>query len=456
MWPDALPYTIWAVNLVLMIALCARLKLHRTGIFTFGFFNVVGALCPVFIIYPLYAMLSDHPVASRDNFITVLVMVTLMLLGLLIGVLSDTRKTVPLYERVRETPVPSLYLFGWLLLALGALLVMFWSFRGSLNPFELLQSARSNDFRIVYGEFELGYPLTFLQGCIFTLQMLLVFSFYRNSRSFSGFSKGLIVTLLTGFVTMSFGSRTSFFMPIVLFVFATHHLYRRVPTSLILALFAVGVPVFVFLRILSAGHSPEELSSSGALTDLSGILEEFIARFSGFVNFVDFVDWFDNKSCVLGLTFVEFFLRPIPRSLMPGKPPSLDIFLTYEIYGKPQFGGSVAIFGGLGEMCYNFYFPGILLWFFLVGILLSRVHFGSLKLIKDHRFTAAALVLGNYALLRGIANLGVNTSGTQQIVMNLGAQAFIYVLLVVAAGWSRKTPYQDANIILRKNGGLSP
>jgi hypothetical protein len=432
MWPDAVPYIVWGINLILMIALCASLKLHRTGIFTFGFFNVVGGLVPVFIAFPLYAMLSEEPVASRENFVTVLVMVTLMLLGLLVGVLCDNRKTVPLYERAREAPLPSFYIFGWLALALGALLGLFSIFRGTSNPLELLQGARSADFRITYGEHELAYPLLFLQGCIITLQMLLVFSFYRNARSFSSFLKGLTVTLLTGFVMMSYGSRSSFFMPIVLFVFATHHLYRRVPTSLILGLFAAAVPVFVFLRIMSAGHSAEELSASGALTDVSLILEEFIARFSGFVNFVDFVDWFENKHCVLGLTFVEFFVRPIPRSLMPDKPPSLDIFLSYEIYGKPEFGGGVAIFGGLGEMYYNFYFPGILLWFILVGILLSRIHFGTLKLIKEHRFTAAALVIGNYSLLRGIANLGVNTSGTQQLVMNLAAQLVIYILLVVS------------------------
>jgi len=453
---EVISYIVWGVNLILMIALCGSLKLHRTGIFTFGFFNAVGGLFPLFIAFPLYAMLSEHPVASRDNFVTVLVMVTLMLLGLLTGVLCDGRKTIPFYNRVRELPVPSSYIFGLLLLALGALLGLLSIFRGTLNPLELLQGARSPDFRILYGEHELGYPILFLQGSILTLQMLLVFNLYRNARKLFSFFKGLIVTLLTGFVMMSLGSRSGFFLPIVLFIFATHYLYRRIPTSLILGLFVAAMPVFVFLRIMSAGHSAEELSASGTLTDVSVILEEFIARFSGFINFVDLVDWFENKSCVLGQTFVEFLVRPIPRSLMPNKPSSIDIFLTYEIYGRPQFGGSVAIFGGLGEMYYNFYFPGIFLWFILVGILLSRIHFGTLRLIKEHRFTAAALVVGNYSLLRGIANLGVNASGTQTIIMTFAAQAFIYVLLVVAAELSRKSPYQEMNGVFRKNVRVRP
>ena len=203
------------------------------------------------------------------------------------------------------------------------------------------------------------------------------------------------------------------------------------------------------------GHSAEELSASGTLTDVSLILEEFIARFSGFINFVDFVDWFDNKHCVFGLTIVQFFVRPIPRYLMPDKPPSTDIFLTYEIYGKPQFGGSVALFGGLGEMYYNFYFPGIFLWFILVGILLSRVHFGMLKLLKEHRFTAAALVIGNYGLLRGIANLGVNGSGTQQLVMNLAAQSVIYLILVVSASLIKGNRGQRPDLYVGRQGSFA-
>jgi oligosaccharide repeat unit polymerase len=432
MAPDSLSYIVWGINLILIIVLCASLKLHQTGIFTFGFFNVVGGLVPLFIAFPLYAMLSENPVAFRENFITVLVMVMLMLLGLLTGVLCDRRRTVPLYERARELNLPSIYIFMLLAVALGALLGLLLIFRGSFNPFELLQGARSADSRIVQGEHELSYPLLFLQASIISLQMLLVFNLYRNARSFSSFLKGLTVTLLSGFVLMSLGSRTSFFMPIVLFIFATHHLYRRIPASVIVGLFVAAMPVFVFLRIVSGGHSAEELSASGTLTDVSVILEEFIARFSGFINFVDLVDWFDNKSCVLGLTFVQFLVRPIPRYLMPDKPSSIDVFFSYELYGKPQFGGSVALFGGLGEMYYNFYFPGIFLWFILVGILLSRLHFGTIKLIEERRFTAAALVIGNYGLLRGISNLGVNTSGSQQLVMNLVAQAAIYFLLVVS------------------------
>jgi hypothetical protein len=42
------------LNLTLVVLIGARLELHKTSIFTFGFFSVGAALLPHYVLMPLY------------------------------------------------------------------------------------------------------------------------------------------------------------------------------------------------------------------------------------------------------------------------------------------------------------------------------------------------------------------------------------------------------------------
>lgn len=428
-------YALSAVNIMLVVFISLRLELHKTGIFTLGFFNIFTALVPQFIWYPLVALATGDDLAQRPNFTGAMLMIFVMLTGLWLGMTTARSKKIPLYDRIHEFSVPiRTVLILFFLTAIG-IVVLLSAFRGGLQlPHDLLQKARTPEFRLVYGEFELGYPLLFLQGAFYCLQVLLVVAFYKEQKSWRALFKALAITLLTGYVMLAYGSRNAFFVPIVLFLIVTHHFFRRIPISLVAVLFVATIPVFVFLRIFSTGHTFENLDAGGYFTNTEFIWEEFVARFAGFEEFVNFLDWFEGKPFAMGETIFQFFVRPIPRTLIPDKPSSIDVFLSYAIHGRPEFGGSVAIYGGLGEMYYNFWFIGILVWFFIVGNLIYRIHFGLLDMIAQRRYLAFSLVLSNFVLLRGLVNLGVNTSGMQQLIMAAVSEFAIYLFLAFLMG----------------------
>lgn len=434
------------INFILVFLIAKRLEIFRYGIFTYGFFNIFTAMFPVHVLYPLIAIITSDPIIEKKNFTNALVLVLIMLMGLLIGVIVGGRKSPIIYDRIREVRFSPRIILALFLLTLFSILVMLGSVRGgSLNPFELLQQARTPEFRALYSEYELGYPMLFLQSAAYVFQVLLMIIFYRDNPGVSALVKSLIVSALISITLIAYGSRNAFFLPIVFFLFVTHHWFRKIPSQLIVFLFLVAIPVFVILRIYSAGNEVQLLARGDIASDLVFILDEFIARFKGFVNIVDFFDWFEGRPFVAGLTLVQLLLRPIPRTLLADKPSSLDVFLSYEIYGRPEFGGNVAIFGGIVEMYYNFWYVGVFIWFIILGILLYRMHFGLINLIQQRKHIAAAFLLSNYVLLRGLVNLGVNTSSMQQIIMSVFVQVVIFFVLFIATGLTERNVQVKVN-----------
>jgi len=74
---------------------------------------------------------------------------------------------------------------------------------------------------------------------------------------------------------------------------------------------------------------------------------------------------------------------------------------------------------------YNFWLPGLIIWFILLGALLYRFHFGFQKLVTERKYLAIALILSNFAFLRSLPNLGVNTIASQNMLMTIGSQVFV-------------------------------
>lgn len=435
MWDFYLAETILCIlNIIFLVLLSVRLQLHKVGIFSVGFITLFTAVAPHYIFTPLYMLVTGDPRVNNPSFATALVLVSLQLAGLLAGALMTTRRRVPVLWRVPEVKVP----IGFLILVFAVAAVAFLGLRGlllgTLNPLDMLDVARAPEFRTYYIEFELGYPTLILEGALYFTLALLVIRFYRIAPTVKGFGVALVFTAVTAFVLLATGSRSAFFTPMLIFLILTHHFYRRIPISLILVLALVSIPVFVIMRIASGGATLAVTMSSQLVRDPQFILQEFLDRFRNFDAIVDFLTWFRGQEFALGRTILEFPLRPIPRSLLPNKPSSLDVFLSYAIYGRPEFGGGVSIFGGVVEMYYNYWVPGVLVWFFLLGSLLYRVHFGMFEFMRSRRLVALAMVVGNPIIMRGLATIGVSTSATQQLLMFIAAQCLV---LAILAGLNR-------------------
>jgi oligosaccharide repeat unit polymerase len=337
-----------------------------------------------------------------------------MLGGLLVGVVSTKDKTAPFYSRVPEIELSLKAHLVLLSIALLMIMAFFFFIFGSVNPLAIIPLARNPEGRLVYEQYDLGYfSLLTFGGAVFLHGWFLV-RLFSISRSHVNLIVAVVATAVTMTATACYGSRATLFSPLVVFLFVFHYLYRPIPVTFMFLLFIALIPVFVFSRLVASGF---DLSTLSRGIDLRFVFDEFLARFNLFDGLLDFLDWFKNKPFMFGETLLSIIVRPIPRQFFPNKPPSNDIFLSYQIYGRPYYGGGVQIFGAVGEMFYNFGYPGVFLWFILLGKLLYRFHFGLFTLLKDKRTLAATMLITNYALMRGLSNMGFNTVPTEQILV---------------------------------------
>jgi hypothetical protein len=426
-----------ALNLTLLTFVAARLRLHHAGIFSVGAISLGSVLLPHYILYPLYLVATDERFLPDDHFMTALAIVTAMLTALLLGTLSTHRTTLPRFLRMSEHRGGAPVVFVLLSLTLVALLGVAFIGTGSYNPLQSLLMARSAPARLAYLRLNLAYPQLLLFGAANFLLALAIVRIYRRGGP-RAFLTALAVTLTCCFVLLSYGSRAVLFGPLLIFFFLTHHLHRRIRMTLLVPLVIAAVPVFVLVRLVGGGHPLSELIEEGWATDREFITKEFVARFNGFEGLVDLAGWSENEPLGAGRTLGQMAVRWVPRRIMPDKPQSADVYLSEQIYGRPEFGGGIMIYGGAGEMYYNFRLLGVLLWFFILGRLLYRVHFGTATLLAHQRLVGVALIVSNPVLLRGLVNLGVNTIAMQQLLMTLAAQAFI--LLILTLSGARKRP----------------
>jgi oligosaccharide repeat unit polymerase len=354
--------------------------------------------------------------------------------------LSTKHTDIPLVKRLGSIPTPkslSLVLLGG---AFVALLGLMYYFRKTINPLELMETSRAAEARDDYMEFNLSYPLTFLRAAVFFLQTLAIVEIYKLSKKRRALFESLVVTFVCAFIMLSFGSRSLLFLPFIIFLYLTHHLYRKIPIWVLLGVALVSVPIFALLRLVSGGGvTMESVMGGGLHTDSSFILDEFIRRFNNFTNIVDFLEWFDKRSRGFDFSIAQIFIRPIPRTIIPDKPASLDVYLSTAIYGEREHGGGIHIFGGLVEMYYNFWFPGIIVWFFLLGRVVYRLHFGTKNMLETGDMLGAVIIISNFALIRSMLNMGINTIATQNLLMTIAAQlALLFVYQVAAYPLMRK------------------
>jgi len=413
------------VGAILGFAICCRLHLLRSGPFSVGFLNIWTVLIPHYLIYPAYLLATSDPRIRESTFVPTLQTVAVMLGGLLLGMILSSRAEPPRFlQRDRVLTASPVSLAAILGVSLFAVMAVIAFAVGTFNPIKALSLARSPAYREAYLQYNLSYPELFLFAvALAALGFFLVRIYQRGKRT--DVVWGFVATAATATAMLAFGSRSTFFGPVILFLALTHVMRFRIRWSWLLIMVLIAIPIFVFIRFMSVGYSVAELAQRGLLTDRLFIGQEFIRRFEGFAVLQDFLGWFAHQSYAAGETIIQMLVRWVPRPILPNKPPSTDVYLSHAIYGQGQFGGGIRLFGGAGEMYFNFGLVGMFLWFTLVGRLIYWAHYGTQQLVASRRFVAYALIFANPAILRGLANMGINTIGTQQLLIWLTAELIL-------------------------------
>jgi len=423
----------------MFILLVRRMKIFRTGIFTVGFFTLFTAFLPHNIMTPLIALSQGTEIYDtlrkfdigimNHSFLLAQLVVSCLLIGYLIGSYSTTKQKFPILHRWNENGIlkyPFIILLVFLIYWFANIAIRGFIF-DSFNPLDLIQYARGDaSFAQAYEKYNLSYPIYIAQYGFLISFALLIIAIFQNVKNFR-FLIALVVLVFSMFSLLVSGSKEAFISPLIIFGLLTHYFYRKIPTWLLI----VGVPLIVIIMPLYASYATGALSLDNigeldVLELLPWIGYMSTQRFGNFQTIVLFMDWFDFSKIAYGSTLFWFFLRPIPRPLLPWKPQAFDIKYTIELTGEAK---GWLLFDSWGEMMLNFWYPGVIIWNIFLGVILYRCHFGFLKMVKEKNNVMVALVISNFVLLRGTIGLGIATSGTQKLIIAVAAQVLVIFII---------------------------
>jgi hypothetical protein len=214
-------------------------------------------------------------------------------------------------------------------------------------------------------------------------------------------------------------------MTIFYFIIVYHYFYKNVGWRyLIVILFLSPIIIVTIGLIRNIGKEGFEFGTELFLWQLVYRADYL----SGYTKLIEYLD-LGKLSYRFGITFWDFFSSFFPRVLIPGKPSSVEVHLTKELFG----GGStwVMAFGGIGEMFYNFSYAGVFCWFTIVGYSLGKLNELFLISIKNGNIILFSMVLSLPFFLNGW-NMGINCSPTRAFIISyMFILANIFVLYFI-------------------------
>jgi oligosaccharide repeat unit polymerase len=176
---------------------------------------------------------------------------------------------------------------------------------------------------------------------------------------------------LSSIIILAFGGRGPVILGWLLFTVAYHFLRHRVRVRhLVILMLIIAVFSAAFLEVRTStfgGLSPDFTSAENSVA-LPYAIEQFLLSRLAFDVFATLIAIMPQEfDFQLGKTYLNIFAAPIPRSLWPDKP----IIDEGGIVGKAIFGDEYYGIppGNAGLFYLNFHIPGIVVGFFILGLL---------------------------------------------------------------------------------------
>lgn len=142
----------------------------------------------------------------------------------------------------------------------------------------------------------------------------------------------------------------------------------------------------------------------------------------------------DRSDWQFGMSYLNTFFAPIPRTLWPEKPElGLGLFVKRELYGRPTYTNGYPA-GLLGEAFINFGVTGLLVIPFLAGAML-KILFNSFKKLLDMRNKNAVVI---YALILWPIGFQLGTLDFTLVLINTLIAALPGVLALYFVSSRRK------------------
>lgn len=237
----------------------------------------------------------------------------------------------------------------------------------------------------------LGYYQTFYMIAIQLGAMVLLWYALKNKKKLLQ----ILITILTIFILGSMGARG----PVIIFLLSIlimyHYLIKRVPKifTIKFVTLLLFLPIFIVLMLQFRNNSSKFLLNNTNLlikNSINSFESGFIARVGRLERDIVILKYFDENNFWWGKSFYGLIYAPIPRSILPDKPPNdSGMYLRVMALGQrvdppmpvKQLGtSSWPEANWVGYM--NWGFPGFIFFFFLSGLLFGKFY----KYVKHHGF----------------------------------------------------------------------
>jgi hypothetical protein len=188
---------------------------------------------------------------------------------------------------------------------------------------------------------------------------------------------------------------------LILLVFGWHYQKRRIKPIQIVVLFFLVLGYLgiagLYREWISPGNSLEE---AGELAQLAGQQNQLAIRYV-----VNNLEELSNLSEVIsmtpsgfpyqfGSTFASFFVKPIPRILLPGKPLGASALFTQQTQPDAYDSGLVTALGAWGEWYLNFSWLGLVAGMAITGAVSSAAY----KSMQATRGFGRVMLYGSFAI----------------------------------------------------------
>jgi oligosaccharide repeat unit polymerase len=288
-------------------------------------------------------------------------------------------------------------LLSVVIFSIGILLYLLWA-KSQGNILETIFSNRAKGKYSGYS-FRNGYLLDGLSLSIGVLTVWL--AWYRLKARNKEFF--LIVFFILALSIPSFvrGSRSIFLYFIVttlIIMFSTNWKLNLRK----LLIFAVLLPALLVAPRISRGSETSQInlfeaySATNMLNTFSGEDTAMAPALSIMLSELP-----ETKKYILGKSYFLILAKPIPRSIWQSKPLSIDTDLNYEIFNRTASQGVGFAFSAISEPYINFGVAGVLIFFFILGMLYSKLFF-NLRRKSLHDILVNAWLVGfSFILVRG-------------------------------------------------------
>ena len=435
---DIVPVII-IINISLLFFFYRKLSLNGEYRYSFAFLNTLYIFY-AFIFFPFvtYFFNISNPFKSIDlvgnYYIQANFLITVYLLALNVGILISDY-----YYKDRSPILKSIFNFDFIK-GKGILLYTFLVYSllkififihllNIYNPIEIIQNRAL--FDSYYIKYNLAYIIDPLNGICTFIFIILLFEYLSNKK----YSLLCLVLSIHLYSSSLYGSRAQFILVFIFLFIVYYIIYKKIKITYILFLLFGSIVVFAFIGSLR--------TENDFILDINFLFKVLYYRSDYIPGLTKLIAYISNDEIgyYYGQSILDFIFSFLPRSIIEYKPHSIEVILTYILFGTKKW---TLAFGGIGEMFYNFSYQGVFIWFIFVGFFIDRLNKLFINSINAKKYIISSFLLSTPFYLHGW-NMGVNVSPTRKFII---IYSFILInFIMIKVFQSTLNTYNSKNIV---------